>query len=81
VVDLLPVVGYVVRRGGCASCSSSIGASAPVVEAVSGACVLAAIAWFGLWPGAPIGFVLIVVWGFAVIGLGFRRRESARNPG
>jgi leader peptidase (prepilin peptidase) / N-methyltransferase len=73
VVDLLPVVGYFVRGGRCASCRTSIGASAPLVEAVSGACMFAAIAWFGLWPGAFTGFVLVALWGLAVIGFALRR--------
>jgi leader peptidase (prepilin peptidase)/N-methyltransferase len=81
VVDLIPVLGYFLRRGRCASCRVQIGPSSPVVEAVAGACVLAAIAWFSLWPGALIGLMLVALWGLAVVAVAFRRRESARNPG
>jgi prepilin signal peptidase PulO-like enzyme (type II secretory pathway) len=81
VVDLLPVVGYAIRGGRCATCRTAIGASAPLVEAVSGGLMLAAIAWLGLWPGALTGLVLVAVWGLLVVGLAFRRRESARSAG
>src|SRR5450759_958198 len=40
-VDLLPVAGYLLRRGRCATCGSRIGRTSPVVEIVSGACMLA----------------------------------------
>ena len=81
VVDLLPVVGYAIRGGRCATCRTAIGASAPLVEAVSGGLMLAAIAWLGLWPGALTGLVLVALWGLLVVGLAFRRRESARSAG
>jgi leader peptidase (prepilin peptidase)/N-methyltransferase len=78
-VDLLPVLGYAIRGGRCATCRTAIGASAPLVEAVSGALMLAAIAWLGLWPGALTGLVLVALWGLLVVGLAFRRREGARS--
>ena len=81
VIDLLPVVGYAIRGGRCATCRTAIGASAPLVEAVSGGLMLAAIAWLGLWPGALTGLVLVALWGLLVVGLAFRRRESARSAG
>lgn len=81
VIDLIPVLGYALRGGRCASCRTPIGASSPVVEAVSGGSMLAAIAWLGLWPGALTGLVLVAVWGSAVVGFALLRREGARNPG
>ena len=81
VVDLIPVLGYVVRGGRCGSCRALIGAAAPVVEAVSGGCVLVAVVWLGLWPGAVAGLVLVGLWAIAVIGFALRRSETARNPG
>jgi prepilin signal peptidase PulO-like enzyme (type II secretory pathway) len=78
-VDLIPVFGYAIRGGRCATCKTAIGASAPLVEAVSGACVLAPIVVLGLWPGALIGLLLLAGWGLAVIGLAIRRRERARG--
>jgi prepilin signal peptidase PulO-like enzyme (type II secretory pathway) len=80
-VDLLPVVGYLVRGGRCATCRTPIGLSAPLVEAVSGGCMLVAIVWLGLWPGAIAGFALVSLCGFVVIALAMRRRAVARNAG
>lgn len=81
VVDLIPMLGYAVRGGRCASCRAPIGAASPVVEAVSGGCMLGAIVWLGLWPGALTGLVLVGLWGFAVVGLAMLRRVGARNAG
>jgi prepilin signal peptidase PulO-like enzyme (type II secretory pathway) len=81
VVDLIPVLGYAIRGGRCATCNTAIGASAPLVEAVSCVCVLAPIVLLGLWPGALVGLLLLAGWGLAVIGFAFRRRENARTAG
>ena len=72
-VDLLPVVGYLLRGGRCATCDVPIGAGAPLVEGVSGGLVAAAILWLGLWPGALIGFLLVAAWGMGVTALAFGR--------
>jgi prepilin signal peptidase PulO-like enzyme (type II secretory pathway) len=77
VIDLLPVLGYGLRRGRCATCGAQIGSAAPLVEAVSGGLVLAAVASLGLWPGALTGLVLVALWGLVVVGFAFRKRESA----
>lgn len=79
-IDLLPVAGYVLRRGRCATCSSSIGVSAPIVEAASGASMLASIAWLGLWPGALVGLVAVLVLGAALVGFATRRRMRVNLP-
>ena len=76
-VDLLPVLGYMLRGGRCATCRSPIGAFSPVVELTAGACMALAIAWLGLWPGAVIGLGLVALWGLAVTGLAMRRRLAA----
>jgi leader peptidase (prepilin peptidase) / N-methyltransferase len=76
VVDLLPVAGYLVRRGRCATCGVSIGVAAPVVELVSGAIMLLAVALLGPWPGAVDGLALIGVWGLVVTGLALRRQRA-----
>jgi prepilin signal peptidase PulO-like enzyme (type II secretory pathway) len=80
-VDLIPVLGYAVRGGRCATCRAPIGALAPLVEAVSGGLMLAAIAWHGLWPGALTGLVLVALGGLVIVGFAFRRREDARTAG
>lgn len=81
VVDLLPVVGYLLRRGRCASCGVAIGVSSPLVEAVAAACMLLPIVWFGAWPGAIAGLGLVAAWGLAVTGLAARRYASAERAG
>jgi len=80
-VDLLPVIGYIVRRGRCASCGDPIGASSPIVEAVAGACMLSPIVWFGVWPGAVAGMGLVAAWGLAVTGLAARRYAAVERAG
>jgi leader peptidase (prepilin peptidase)/N-methyltransferase len=80
VVDLLPVVGYLLRRGRCATCGARIGPASPVIEVVSGACMLAALVWLGLWPGALVGIILVTLLGFGVTGLALVRRR-ARTAG
>jgi prepilin signal peptidase PulO-like enzyme (type II secretory pathway) len=79
VLDLLPVVGYLVRRGRCATCGSLISVAAPVIEAVSGGLMVAAIAWLGLWPGAAAGLGLVVLWGLLVTGIAFGLAATKRG--
>jgi prepilin signal peptidase PulO-like enzyme (type II secretory pathway) len=82
-VDLIPVAGFVVRRGRCASCGASIGASAPAVEAACGLLMLVPLATLGLLPGALVGGVAVMSLGVAVVSLAFARAgarpESRRD--
>jgi leader peptidase (prepilin peptidase)/N-methyltransferase len=80
-IDLLPVLGYAIRGGRCATCKTPIGVTAPLVEVVSGGVVLIAMVWLGLWPGAVVGLALATLWGGAVIGLAIRRRVNAESAG
>ena len=75
-VDLLPVAGYLLRRGRCATCGVPIGPSALLVEAMSGALMVLALVWLGPWPGAVAGFVLVGLWGLGVTGLAQRRQRA-----
>ncbi len=75
-LDLLPVAGYLVRGGRCATCRTPIGASAPMVELVSGGLMIAAIVWLGLWPGAAVGLALVGLWGLGVVGRALRNRSA-----
>jgi leader peptidase (prepilin peptidase) / N-methyltransferase len=75
-VDLLPVVGYALRGGRCATCRALIGVGAPLVEVISGACMAAAVVWLGIWPGTLAGLVLVAVWGVIVIRRAMRRASS-----
>lgn len=77
VVDLIPALGYVIRRGRCASCGAPIGASSPAVEAVCGAAMLASVALLGPWPGALVGFATIAMVGAVAVGIGFGRLRRA----
>lgn len=80
-VDLLPVAGYLIRGGRCASCRVPIGIEALVVELVAGACMLVAIGAQGLWPGALTGLGLVAFWGVGVTAFAIRRHaagEAAR---
>lgn len=77
VIDLLPVVGYVIRAGRCATCREPIGVAAPLVEAITGACMIAGIGWLGLWPGSVVGLALVGAWGFIVTSRAMRRSAGA----
>jgi leader peptidase (prepilin peptidase) / N-methyltransferase len=76
-LDLLPVVGYALRGGRCASCRARIGMASPMVEAVAGGLMLLALLGLGLWAGAVTGLALVASWGVVVIGLAIRRRRRA----
>ena len=77
VIDLLPVLGYLIRGGRCTTCRAPIGPAAPVVEAVAGAGMLGGILWLGLWPGSVVGLVVVALWGAIVVGLSARRDHPA----
>jgi leader peptidase (prepilin peptidase) / N-methyltransferase len=77
-VDLMPVLGYLLRRGRCASCGTPIGVAAPIVEATAGVLMLMPLLWRGLWPGAVIGFALVSVWGAVVTTVAARRFAGER---
>src|SRR5690242_17160536 len=81
VVDLLPVAGYFIRGGRCASCRTSIGLSAPLVEAAAGLLMLIPIATLGLWPGGLIGVCLIVVLFLVAVGVSSARHSAATASG
>jgi len=76
-VDLIPVAGYLIRGGRCATCRASIGVSSPVVEALCRAAVLVSVVLLGPWRGAVAGLGGVLVVGLAVVGLGFGRLGRA----
>jgi prepilin signal peptidase PulO-like enzyme (type II secretory pathway) len=83
-VDLLPVAGYLIRGGRCASCNTAIGISSPAVEALCGAAMLASVTSLGLGWGAVAGFAALGVVGAAALALGFgrlRRATRGSQPG
>lgn len=76
-IDLIPVSGYLIRRGRCATCGASIGISSPAVEAICGAAMLSSLALLGPWPGAFVGFAAISMVGVAAVSIGFGRLKGA----
>jgi prepilin signal peptidase PulO-like enzyme (type II secretory pathway) len=70
-VDLLPVLGYLVRGGRCATCRAPIGLSSPLVEAAAGACMILALTVSGFWPGALLGFALLAAMGAALVAFAY----------
>jgi prepilin signal peptidase PulO-like enzyme (type II secretory pathway) len=79
VIDLIPVGGYFIRRGRCATCGVAIGASAPLVESMCGAVMLAPLALLGPWPGALLGFAAVALVGAAAVGLAFGGGAATRR--
>jgi len=78
-VDLIPLAGYMIRGGRCATCGASIGASSPAVEALCGALMLASLAAFGLLLGALVGGVAVAIVGVVAVTLSFARSRGARR--
>jgi leader peptidase (prepilin peptidase)/N-methyltransferase len=76
-VDLIPVGGYLIRGGRCASCGVAIGPSSPLVEALCGAVMLAPLALLGPWPGAVVGFAAIALVGVGAVSVALRRESPA----
>jgi prepilin signal peptidase PulO-like enzyme (type II secretory pathway) len=75
VVDLIPVLGYVVRGGRCATCRASIGMSSPIVEATSGTAMLLPLIFLGFARGALLGALLVALLGTAAVGVAFARER------
>ena len=79
-MDLVPVAGYAIRGGRCATCRVPIGVSSPVVEAAAGASMAGPLLWLGVWPGALLGGSLVVLLGTAYTLASMRRRvQEARS--
>src|SRR5438477_11213710 len=74
-VDLIPVAGYLIRRGWCATCGVQIGASSPLIEVLCALSVLMGIGLLGLARGAAAG-----CGAFALIAVGWVLTGVARSP-
>ncbi len=72
-VDLLPVLGYILRRGRCATCGVAIGRAAPLVELACGVLVALPILWLGAWLGTAVGVTLLTAYGLATVGRAMKR--------
>src|SRR5690242_18619033 len=75
-VDLMPVAGYLVRRGRCASCGGSIGASALIVESAAGLAMVVPLAALGPVAGGLLGASLVVLLGAVVVSLALVRARG-----
>ena len=78
-VDLIPVAGYLIRRGRCATCGVSIGLSSPAIELLCGVLVLLSVAAFGLVQGALIGGFAVALVGVAAVTIANARQRDARR--
>lgn len=58
-LDLVPVIGYLFRRGKCAYCRQSISVRYPLIELLTGILFTADYLRFGLTPEGMLGLVLI----------------------
>ena len=76
-VDLLPVAGYFIRGGRCATCRAPIGLTAPLIEAGAGVLMLLSLVAFGLWVGLFVGLSLIYVLAVAVLALAKRTAAAS----
>ena len=76
-MDLIPVLGYFVRGGRCATCRVAIGASSPLIEATCGAIMLSALIWLGPWPGTLLGLASVVLFSCTIIAFVVRRSRGA----
>ena len=77
-IDLVPLAGYLIRGGRCATCRTPIGASSPVVEATAGVLMIGSLALLGLWPGAIVGLGLVALWGTGVAAVAVQRSRWER---
>src|SRR5437660_12162436 len=58
VVDVIPVAGYLIRKGRCATCGVAVGALSTGVEAVCCLAMIAGIVSMGTGRGGAVGFAM-----------------------
>ena len=78
-VDLIPIAGYAIRGGRCASCGASIGAASPAVEALCGASMVASLVLLGPLRGALAGAAAVSLVGMATVGLAVARAGGPKR--
>jgi len=78
-VDLIPVAGYLMRRGRCATCGVRIGVSSPLIEGLCALATLMAISLLGLAHGAVVGFGAVAVIGAVWVGTSVARAPIRRG--
>ena len=75
-IDLIPVGGYLLRGGRCATCRVAIGASSPAVELVCGLAMAVAVATLGPLAGAMLGAAVVLAVGIGAVGVAYARRRA-----
>ena len=75
-LDLIPVGGYLLRRGRCATCGAPIGVAAPAVEALSGVAMAVPVAMLGPVNGSMAGLALVAMLGVAAVSAAYTRRRA-----
>jgi leader peptidase (prepilin peptidase) / N-methyltransferase len=78
-VDLIPVAGYLLRGGRCATCGVRIGASSPLIEGLCALSMLMAISLLGLARGAAVGFATVAIIGAVWVGTSLARSPIRRG--
>ncbi|OLE25300.1 MAG: hypothetical protein AUG44_16435 [Actinobacteria bacterium 13_1_20CM_3_71_11] len=78
-VDLIPVAGYLIRAGRCATCAVPIGASSPMIEGLCALSMLTAISLLGLARGAAAGFAAVALIGAVWVGTSVARSPIRRG--
>jgi prepilin signal peptidase PulO-like enzyme (type II secretory pathway) len=78
-VDLIPVAGYLLRGGRCATCGVQIGVSSPLIEGLCALSMLMAISLLGLARGAAAGFGAVALIGFVWVGTSVARSPIRRG--
>jgi prepilin signal peptidase PulO-like enzyme (type II secretory pathway) len=78
-LDLVPVAGYLIRGGRCATCRVRIGASSPLIEGLCALSMLTAISLLGLARGAVAGFGAVAIIGAAWVGRSVARSSIRRG--
>lgn len=73
-LDLVPVAGYLVRRGRCAGCGARIPVRYPLLELGCGLVMLTCVAIAGPWAGGAVGLAALAVLTTAGLTLELRRR-------
>ncbi|HEX6348747.1 MAG TPA: prepilin peptidase [Candidatus Dormibacteraeota bacterium] len=78
VLDLVPVLGYLVRRGRCFSCGIAIPRRYPLIELGCGACMVVSALALGPWPGGLVGVALVAGVATALVALGRAHKKRGR---
>ena len=76
-MDLVPVLGYALRGGRCATCRTPIGISSPVVEAASGTLMLGPFLLLGGWAGVVAGVLVTTAFAAGVTGVAVMRSSRS----